>query len=88
MSDTLPDTSTQLNAEQAWMAGALIITRAGYGVVATLFWLCLVTLWNRLKIKDTPYTTLLFPHLRLCNVHSIWNSVSGVQLGVHSIGVY
>ncbi|KAG9307914.1 hypothetical protein JVU11DRAFT_9668 [Chiua virens] len=51
MSDTPPETSAQLNAEQAWMAGALI-TGAGYGIVAALFWLCLLALWNRLKIKD------------------------------------
>jgi hypothetical protein len=59
MSDSPPESPEQFSAEHAWLAGALI-TAAGYGIVMALFWLCLRTLWGRIKRKDPSRRRNLF----------------------------
>ena len=65
MSYTPNEPPARLSAEQAWLAGALI-TGTGYGIVASLFWLCVQALWNRLKRRDVNRRRNLFFLLYVC----------------------
>ncbi|KAF9220044.1 hypothetical protein BS17DRAFT_788125 [Gyrodon lividus] len=55
MSYTPNESAAQLYAEKTWLAGA-IITGTGYGIVASLSWLCFHIFWYRIKIKDVNHT--------------------------------
>ncbi|KAG2141384.1 uncharacterized protein EDB93DRAFT_631916 [Suillus bovinus] len=76
MSNTPDESPAQLYAEKTWLAGS-IMTGVGYGVVLALFWLCLQSLWRRIRVKDADYNRNCFFLVYVCVMFTLGSLFMG-----------